>query len=304
MEHNMEAEVKEEVKEEEGQVIELEEQETKPQQQELFDKEEAPKEEAPKEDQSAKEMEEYSKSVQQRINKLTRKYRDEESEKQAAIDYAESVKKQNEELKKRLDDLDQSYVGQFGDRIESQIQAAKQAFKTAHEAGDADAMFTAQQELSRLAVDQSNLDARKIQKQKQAEAAPTPGPAAPTPQQTPKKPDPRAEQWAKENEWFGTDQTMTYAAFGLHRQLIEQEGFDPATEEYYSELDKRLRTEFPQKFKETKNVDVGPRVASAESTASKQSSKKRRTVKLTPSQIAIAKRLNVPLEEYAKYVKE
>ena len=108
-----------------------------------------------------------------------------------------------------------------------------------------------------------------------------------------------------ENEWFGTDQTMTYAAFGLHRQLIEDEGFDPTSDEYYTELDKRIRSEFPQKFKETKRGDSGPRVASAESSASKApSGKGRRTVKLTPSQIAIAKRLNVPLEEYAKYVKE
>ena len=117
-------------------------------------------------------------------------------------------------------------------------------------------------------------------------------------------PDPKAEAWAGKNEWFGTDQTMTYAAFGIHRQLIEEEGFDPSSDEYYSELDNRIRTEFPHKFAETKR-DSGPRVASAGSTASKSSSPKgRRTVKLTPSQIAIAKRLNVPLEEYAKYVKE
>ena len=123
-------------------------------------------------------------------------------------------------------------------------------------------------------------------------------------QQAPVKPDPKAEAWATKNEWFGSDQTMTYAAFGIHRQLIEDEGFDPASDEYYTELDRRVRTEFPHKFKE-KVRDAGPRVASAESTASKSSSpKKRRTVKLTPSQIAIAKRLNVPLEEYAKYVKD
>jgi len=119
------------------------------------------------------------------------------------------------------------------------------------------------------------------------------------------KPDPKAEDWASRNEWFGTDQTMTYAAFGVHRTLIEEEGFDPQSDEYYNELDSRMRTEFPQKFGSTPRKDTGPRVASAESTASRSKSPKgRRTVKLTPSQIAIAKRLNVPLEEYAKHVKE
>ena len=123
--------------------------------------------------------------------------------------------------------------------------------------------------------------------------------------QPPARPDPKAEAWAEKNNWFGTDQTMTYAAFGIHRQLIEDEGFDPASDEYYTELDSRVRKEFPHKFKEATRGDAGPRVASAESSASKAPSQKgRRTVKLTPSQIAIAKRLNVPLEEYAKYVKD
>jgi hypothetical protein len=117
-------------------------------------------------------------------------------------------------------------------------------------------------------------------------------------------PDPKAEAWAEKNNWFGQDQTMTYAAFGIHRQLIEDEGFDPTSDEYYTELDRRVRVEFPHKFQNSRR-DAGPRVASAESTASKAPSQKgRRTVKLTPSQISIAKRLNVPLEEYAKYVKD
>jgi hypothetical protein len=123
------------------------------------------------------------------------------------------------------------------------------------------------------------------------------------PQQPAPKADPKAQGWAEKNDWFGTDEVMTYAAFGIHRKLVEEEGFDPTADEYYNELDKRVRSEFPHKFKAAAR-DSGPRVASAESTASKSSSKGRRTVKLTPSQIAIAKRLNVPLEEYAKYVKE
>jgi len=253
------------------------------------------------------ELEQYSKSVQTRINKLTHKYRGEESQRKAAVEFAEAVKKQNEDLKSRLDKLDESFVGEFGTRVESQIESAKSSYQKAYDEGDAEAMFEAQKSLSKLALDQARLDESKQRREKEPAAAPQQqapvAPASPAP--SPPPPDPKAEVWATKNEWFGNDQTMTYAAFGLHRQLIEDEGFDPASDEYYTELDKRIRVEFPQKFKETKRGDKGPRVASAESSASKASSKKgRRTVKLTASQIAIAKRLNVPLEEYAKYVKE
>ena len=251
------------------------------------------------------ELEDYSKSVQKRINRLTKQYREEETARKSAVDYAEAIKKQNDELKARLEKLDQSYVGEFGSRIESEVSTAKEEYRKAYEDGDPDAMFEAQQKISRLALEQANYNQAKQRQTEQAErsaAEPqqTSAQQAPAQQQAP---DPKAEAWAEKNEWFGTDQTMTYAAFGIHKQLIEDEGFDPTSDEYYSELDRRVRTEFPQKFKGAKK-DSGPRVASAESTASKSSSKGRRTVKLTPSQIAIAKRLNVPLEEYAKYVKE
>ena len=252
------------------------------------------------------ELENYSDSVQRRIRKLTGKFREEERQKNTAVEYAEAVKKQNEELQERLSRLDQTYVGEFGTRLESQVIAAKDAYKKAHEEGDSDAMFDAQQNISRLALEQARYDSIKQRGEAAAPAEVGQAPAAPPPQQVqqqPAKPDPKAEEWAGKNAWFGEDQTMTYAAFGIHRQLIEDEGFDPSTNEYYTELDRRIRTEFPHKFKNSKR-DTGPRVASAESTASKSSSKGRRTVKLTPSQIAIAKRLNVPLEEYAKYVKE
>ena len=260
--------------------------------------------EAPKND-NEDELAQYSESVQRRIRTLTGKYREEERQRQAAVEYAEAVKKQNEELKNKLDNLGKSYQGEFGSRVESQIESAKQAYQKAYDDGDAEAMFEAQKNLSRLALDQAKLEESKsVQETKEAAPAPAPAPAPqPQPQQQ-AAPDPKAEAWATKNEWFGSDQPMTYAAFGLHRQLIEDEGFDPSSDEYYNELDRRIRAEFPHKFKE-KVRDTGPRVASAESTASKSSSpKKRRTVKLTPSQIAIAKRLNVPLEEYAKYVKD
>jgi hypothetical protein len=257
------------------------------------------------------ELDSYSKNVRQRISQITQKYRDEESARKSAVDYAEAVKKQNDELKQRLESLDQSYVGEFDTRIKSQVDSAKQAYQKAYDEGDADGMFEAQKNISRLAIDEAQLDqARKRQERdsaarEEARNAPAPQQQQQQQAQQPAPPDPKAEDWASKNNWFGTDQPMTYAAFGLHRQLIEEEGFDPTSDEYYTELDKRIRTEFPQKFKGTKRGDSGPRVASAESSASKASSGKgRRTVKLTPSQIAIAKRLNVPLEEYAKYVKE
>jgi len=261
-----------------------------------------PEETEQKADNDDDELASYSESVQRRIRTLTGKFREEERQRQAALEYAEGVKKQNEELQARLNKLDESYVGEFGTRLESQVIAAKEAYKKAYDEGDADAMFEAQQNISRLAMEQAKYDQIKERGQQQVQQ-PVEAPQAAPQQQAPAKPDPKAEAWASKNEWFGADQTMTYAAFGIHRQLIEDEGFDPTSDEYYTELDRRVRTEFPHKFKEAVR-DAGPRVASAESTASKSSKKGRRTVKLTPSQIAIAKRLNVPLEEYAKYVKE
>lgn len=285
-------------KEEDFEIVETDEGQVEETEQESQD--ESPEAEA-KED----ELEQYSESVQRRISKLTNRFREEERQRQAAIEYAEAVKKQNEELRSRLDKLDQSYVGEFGSRVEADAAAAKESYRKAYEDGDADGMFEAQQRISRIALEQARYEEakRRNEERQQQPVAEDPVPQR-SPQPAPQQPDPKAEAWANKNEWFGTDQTMTYAAFGVHRQLIEDEGFDPTSDEYYSELDKRIRTEFPHKFAETKR-DSGPRVASAGSTASKSSSPKgRRTVKLTPSQIAIAKRLNVPLEEYAKYVKE
>jgi hypothetical protein len=254
-------------------------------------------------DTADEDLSEYSESVKKRISKLTNRFREEERQKQSAIEFAESVKKQNDDLKARLDKLDTNYVGEVDNRVTAQAQAAKEAYKKALESGDADALYDAQQNISRIAMEEARLkDLKARQEEKKATATNGAAPPPPqTPAPPPQKPDPRAEQWAQENEWFGKDQTMTYAAFGVHKQLIESEGFDPNTEEYYTELDNRIKSEFPHKF--TKKSS-GPRVASAGATASKTVSKGRRTVKLTPSQIAIAKKLGVPLEEYAKHVKE
>ena len=247
------------------------------------------------------DLSEYSESVKKRISKLTNRFREEERQRKAALDYAESIKKQNEDLKARLDKLDNNYVGEFDNRVTAQAQAAKEAYKKALESGDADALYDAQQNISRIAMEEANLKRLKAEREEQAKKQET-AQAQPQPQTQP-KPDPRAERWAQDNEWFGQDQTMTYAAFGIHKTLIEQEGFDPNTEEYYTELDNRIRSEFSHKFSDNKKSNA-PRVASAGSTASRSGAKRSRTVKLTPSQIAIAKRLGVPLEEYAKHVKE
>ena len=250
------------------------------------------------------DLSEYSETVKKRISKLTNRFREEERQKQSAITYAESIKKQNEELKARLDKLDTNYVGEFDNRVTAQAAAAKEAYKKALEAGDADALYEAQQNVARIAMEEANLKKMKAQREQQAEKQKTaPTPQA-QPQAQPQKPDPRAEKWAEQNEWFGQDQTMTYAAFGVHKTLIEQEGFDPNSEDYYTELDRRMRTEFPHKFSDTRTQSSTPRVASAGATASRSATRGKRTVKLTPSQIAIAKRLGVPLEEYAKHVKE
>jgi len=303
-------EKKESLPEEEGQVVEIEEEKNdesdeKP---EVSTDTETATEEKKQEASDADDLSQYSESVKKRITKLTKKYRDEEREREAAVQFAESVKKQNEELKAKLAKLDTTYVGEFDTRVQSQAAAAKEAYRKAYEAGDADAMYEAQQTISKIALEEARLNQLKQEREEEAKKAEvngaSPAPTQPAPTAPPPKPDPRAEEWATKNEWFGQDQTMTYAAFGIHKTLIEEEGIDPNTEEYYTELDNRIKSEFPHKFGETKKSS-GPRVASAGATASKSASQKgRRTVKLTPSQIAIAKRLNVPLEEYAKYVKE
>jgi hypothetical protein len=296
----MQEDVNVEEVEEEGQEIEIieKEQETDEVTVEAKDK---PKSE------DGDDLSEYSDSVKKRISKLTNRFREEERQRQAAVEYAEAVKKQNEELKTRIDKLDTTYVGEFDTRVQSQAIAAKEAYKKALEDGNADAMYDAQQNISRIAMEEARLAQLKAAREERTQEVQAQQPQAQAPQaQAPQaKPDPKAEGWAQKNSWFGQDQTMTYAAFGLHKQLIEDEGFDPNSDEYYNELDTRIRSEFPHKFQETPKKSNSPRVASAGTTASKSSTPKgRRTVKLTASQIAIARRLNVPLEEYAKYVKE
>ena len=259
---------------------------------------------------SEEELEDYSSGVKTRINNLTKRFREEERQKQTAIEYAENVRQENENLKTRINSLDQGYQEQFESRVTNQISSAKEILKQAHETGDVDKIVDAQEALANLSVEKGTLKAVRAEipatEQEVPQAAPLVAASspAPAPVPAPTPPDPKAEEWASKNSWFGDDEVMTYGAFGIHRRLVEDEGFDPQSNEYYTELDTRLRTEFPHKFDSRSKSNGGSRkVASAEASASRNRSG-RKTVRLTPSQVAIAKRLNVPLEEYAKYVRD
>ena len=251
---------------------------------------------------STDELEEYSSNVKGRINDLTKRFREEERQKQTAIEFAESVRKENENLKTRLNNLDKGYIEQFEGRVDSQLESAKKALKEAHEVGDVDKIVDAQEALSQLSLERSRVNVAKAPQPEPTQAPVAPATPQPQQPQQPVKADPKAEAWAQKNEWFGEDEVMTYAAFGVHRRLIEDEGFDPTSNDYYDELDKRMRNEFPQKFESSPKSNGGRKVASAESSKSRNRSG-RKTVRLTASQVAIAKRLNVPLEEYAKHVR-
>jgi hypothetical protein len=256
------------------------------------------------------ELGEYSKNVQSRIKRLTEKYRKEERDREEAVRLSQSLLEENKKLKSRMQQLDTGYLSEYGTRLQTQTEAAKRAYKEAYEAGDPDRMAEAQMAMSNLAIEQqryNNAKARADQDQRlrteRAQAPQQQAPAAPAPQAQQATPDPKAQSWAQKNTWFGEDRVMTTAAFAVHQGLIEDEGFDPNSDEYYTELDKRMRREFPHKFQSQKSGG-GTQVASAGSSASRSTKQGRRTVKLTPSQVAIAKKLNVPLEEYAKYVKD
>ena len=245
------------------------------------------------------ELDDYSESVKKRIDKLTKKMREAERREAAALEYAEKIKKQNESLEAKTKELDSGYTAEFKERVNTQSEVIKDNLKRALLAKDNDAVVKAQEQLAQIAIDQQRLkEAEKLLENKEELVNTPKEPEKPAYQ----KPDPRAEQWAEDNEWFGKDEVMTYAAFGIHKRLVEQEALDPKSEEYYNELDNQMRKEFPHKFGDTNKTtrQVVPPVASA----NRSTKSGRRTVRLTPSQVAIAKKLGVPLEEYAKHVKE
>ncbi len=256
-----------------------------------------------KEEKKEDEVTEYSKKVQTRINQITDRYRKEQRDKEEAVRLAQTLKDQNEKLQTQISNLDKGYISEYGTRIESQLASASDALKKAYEVNDTDAIVKAQQAIAKATIEQERHRIAK-ERQEQNVSRETSQPQTtqqPQPQTIQQEPDPKAKAWAEKNTWFGENEEMTYLALGLDKKLV-QEGFDLGSDEYYSELDKRIRIRFPEEFKqETSGVN---RVAPADSTASRSNSKGRRTVKLSPSQVAMAKRLNVPLEEYAKYVKE
>ena len=253
------------------------------------------------------ELSGYSQKVQSRISKLTEKRRQAERDAEEAKRLAQVLYEEKQRLEERVRSLDTGYLSEYGTRLEAQSLAAKDAFKKAYESGDADAIAAAQEQMSKIAIDQERF---RIAKQRSTTQAPLQAekPEAPVQQQPQQRQpevrvDPKAQSWAEKNEWFGSDKMLTAAAMALHSTLVEDEGFDPTSDEYYSEIDRRIRREFPNKFQTTKTA-APARVAPAASSASKAAVQGRRSVKLTASQVAMAKRLNVPLEEYAKYVKE
>ena len=244
------------------------------------------------------EVQEYSEGVQKRIAKLTRKMREAERQREEAVAFADAVNKQKSELEGRLSKLDKSYTSEFENRVKNSMVAAKQALKTAIESQDVDGQIAAQEQIANLTMDAARLNAMKVAEESKPKEVNV------TPQQTRQsaQTDTMAEAWATDNPWFGNDSAMTYTAFDIHKQLVEKEGFDPKSKEYYEEVDKRIRVEFPHKFDkiEDNTTERAKPVQNVASAKRSDSTKGRKTVQLTPSQVAIAKRLGVPLEEYAK----
>jgi len=255
-------------------------------------------------EQEATEQEQYSEKVQRRINKLTKRVKETERERDEAVQFAQGAKAQADKAATQLQQLDKSYLSEYGGRITAEQTQAEGELKRAVETGDSQATVDAQRKLTQLAVAADRYgQAQQQREQQQAayEAQQLQLQQQPPPVATPQPADPKAEKWANKNSWFGEDYTMTFAAFGIHKKLVEEEGFDPQTNDYYDELDKRIKTEFAHKFKDdTSSKKTAQTVASV----SRGNRSGRRKVKLTPSQVTIAKKLGVPLEEYAKYVKE
>jgi hypothetical protein len=257
-----------------------------------------------------KELDQYSDNVKKRIDKLTARLRETQRREQAALEYAKQVQSRAQQLEQQYLRSDEERLTEAKGRVETQVVALKQIIRKAREEGDVDTETEAQQRLASLTYEQNQIDQANQQRaawaaQQQAAAQqPVQQPA----QQQQRQVDPRVEEWAERNKWYGRDNVMTHAAWGIHRQLIQVEGFDPSSDEYYDELDKRIRESFPHKFAEnnagTQRATRSVQTVAPASRSTGVNNAARRTVKLTPSQVAIAKKLGVPLEEYAKYVKE
>lgn len=252
---------------------------------------------------SEDEFQKSENQTQKRINRLTKKMREAEKSADEATRFAQIKARENEELAKRLNQMDNSYVDQYSGRVESELSQTESALRSAMEIGDTDAVVAAQRRMTQLAVEadraaqaKASNERRQRQPIQQQPVAQAPAPIA--------RPDPKAERWAQNNDWFGEDSAMTYAAFGIHKELVESEGIDPKSDEYYDVLDRRMKDEFPHKFKNgVQNKRPAQTVASVNRSVGTGRSSGNK-VRLTSRQVAMAKKLGVTLEQYAKYVKE
>tara|TARA_Y100000114_G_scaffold7683_1_gene6130 strand:- start:418 stop:1359 length:942 start_codon:yes stop_codon:yes gene_type:complete len=258
-----------------------------------------------KEDDS--KLEEYSKGVQARIAKLTRKMREAERREQAALQYAKGVEESRKALESKFKKTDSDYIKKFETTISSGMESAQKELAAAIQSGDAGAQVEANKRIAQLAFENAKLEQAKegrepIQEERPVQNLSQGGNVNIPQRDDPINPDPKAEAWAAKNTWFGTDRAMTYTAFEIHKDLTEKEGFDPSSDEYYAEVDKRIRVDFPHKFDKTETKQTAAPVQTVAS-ANRSVKPGRKTVKLTSSQVAIAKKLGVPLEEYAKQLK-
>ena len=295
-----------------GADVELEEQkqedivETKEEEEVVEQKE--PKEEVKAEEQPEEqkdELKDYSEGVQRRIAKLTKKWREAERQKDEALYYAKIQLEEKEKLAKKYSSVEQAGVKDREERIKSSLKAAAAKLAAAREASDFASEIEAQTEIARLGYEDARLQEAKSMQTETANEQPARDINLSRPTEAQSAPDPKAEQWASKNRWFGTDTAMTYTAFDLHKKLVDEEGYDANSDEYYSEIDKRIRLEFPHKFVNNNNTAENSTTKPTQIVASAKRSVKpgRKTVRLTPSQVAIAKKLGVPLEEYAKQLK-
>ena len=259
--------------------------------------------EAPPSDGGEDQFEQAENATQSRINRLTKKMREAERRENEALNYAKQVQAEANSLKQRMSSLDNSYVNEYSTRVETQLAQTEKDMARAMELGDTQAAVEAQRKLTSLSIENDRASQAKMQQERQRQTAAQPQQQQvqqqPQQQQV-RRPDRKAEEWAEQNDWFGQDEAMTFAAFGIHKKLVEDEGFDPQSDDYYSELDQRISEKFRTPANNTSRRPAQT-VAGVSRSTSGRSGKK---VRLTPSQVAIAKKLGVPLSEYAKYVKD
>ena len=256
---------------------------------------------------SGEEHESYSKNVKKRIDKLTKKAREAERQQEAAINYAKNIQAENNSLKHRVQNLDQGYVAEYGDRVATQTDSLSRDLETAIATNDTSAQVELNRKLAQLAIEEERVRTAKQQQSQQAQQAQQmqqmqqAQQAQQMQQASPVRADPKAEEWASRNDWFGEDEAMTFAAFGIHKKLVEEEGFDTESPSYYDEVDLRLREAFPHKFNGGSSHTESRRPQQSVASATRSGSSGRKTVRLSPSEVAIAKKLGVPLDQYAKH---